>query len=47
MERKKSIRTESLSVKADKNGAFNNYSSKQVLKLLDSINIGICIYYSN
>jgi DNA-binding Lrp family transcriptional regulator len=37
MARKKSIRTESLTAKADKNGAFNNYSSKQ----LDSVNIKI------
>jgi DNA-binding Lrp family transcriptional regulator len=41
MARNKSIRTESLTAKVDQNGTFNNHSSKEVLKLLDSINIKI------
>jgi DNA-binding Lrp family transcriptional regulator len=41
MARNKSVRTESLTAKVDQNGTFNNHSSKEVLKLLDSINIKI------
>jgi DNA-binding Lrp family transcriptional regulator len=41
MAQNKSIRTGSLTAKVDKTGTFNNHSSKQVLKLLDSINIKI------
>ena len=41
MVRNKSIRTDSLTAKVDKTGTFNNHSSKQVLKLLDSINVKI------
>ena len=41
MARNKSVRSESLTANVDKTGTFNNYSSKQLLKLLDSINIKI------
>jgi DNA-binding Lrp family transcriptional regulator len=41
MARNKSVRSESLTANVDKTGTFNNHSSKQVLKLLDSINIKI------